>query len=392
MVKISIIWIIGFAIALTSGLTAMGAIAKRKAPELAITIMPANGFALGEMASNLIKTSVTENLGQFPDRVNPETIDFARMAFIAEPVAPEAIAILALGATDHPKEKLMSEAFLLSRRQSLVTAWMIADSGAREDMPALLNYYDTMLRTNASVAPAIISMMAETLANDSFVSPFASLLEKQPPWAYQFWGAVTGKPGSIGNAARLREILYKPNESDGIYRDQNLIRALVNNKQFETAEALYHLLVGQKEAGALLKNGFFEAERPYPPIDWQLFSTGEYGALVTDGKLKLSAIRNSGGRFARRLINLPSRILTMEISSSTSMVDSAQIFITLSCAEKTNDAPRTIKFLLKGKIETLKLDNSQSGCRYYWLDVNGRTLENSDGFDVSLDSIKIISS
>ncbi len=392
MLKNGIIWIVGLAIALASGLAAVGAVAKDKAPQLAVSLQPANGFAFERLASNSLKAAVAANDGLFPNSVDPVAASFAKQAFLSEPVTPEAIAVLALGTTEGKKRELMHRAFALSRRQQLILGWMIVDAGTREDIPAILSHYDTMLRTSSATASAVIPIMVGALANDNFVVPFASLLAKQPPWAPRFWGAVVTIPEAIGNAARLRELLYMPNESEGTYRDENLIRALVNNNQFETAEALYHLLVGRKKARALLENGSFEAEPKYSPIDWQLFSTGEYGAVITDSELKLSAIQNSGGKFARRLVNLPARVLTIEIVSSTNIFDNAQIFITLTCAQKINETPRPTKILLKSKIETFKLDNSQSGCHFYWLDINGRTSGNSDGFDVALDSLQIFPS
>lgn len=389
MVKNSIIWIIGLAIALTSGLTAMGAIAKNKAPELAVNLSPTNGFAAGKIASESIRTYVAENSGQFPDHIGSTATKLAREAFIAEPITPEAVAVLAFGKADQDKRKLMNEALLLSRRQPLVTAWMIADSGVREDMPALLNHYDTMLRTNKSAAPVIISLMADTLANDNFVAPFANLLIKQPPWAYLFWRAVAGKPESIGNAARLREMLYKPDESGDIYRDANLIRALVRNKQFETAEALYKLFVGRKEAGSLLKNGSFEAEPAYPPIDWQLFSTGEYGAVVAGGNLQISAIANSGGVFARQLARLPSEILQINTRFASKIPSDADIEIRISCAEITANPPLTVRIPLVDQMGKLQISNEFSGCSYFWFDIIGRVSESGDGFDTILESISL---
>lgn len=389
MVKNSIIWFIGLAIALTSGLLAMGAVAKDKAPELATTLHLMNGFAAENTASNSIKTSIAENSGQFPDHVDPTATEFARKAFIAEPVAPGAVAILALGEPGRGKRKLMNEALLLSRRQPLVTAWMIADSGAREDMPALLNHYDTMLRTSSSAASVIIPVMADALANDNFVAPFASILAKQPPWADQFWGTVVGTPEAVGNAARLREMLYKPNKDEEMYYDAHLIRALVSNQQFEAAEALFRLLTRQKESPSLLKNGSFKEKPKYYPIDWQLFSTGEYGAVIRDGRLELSAIRNSGGLFVRQLVKLPAEIVTLDIKPSDPISDDAKIIVSLKCAQAIKNVPQTIRFSLKREITDLKIDNTNSGCSFYWLDINGRASDNGDGFDVALDSISL---
>lgn len=389
MVKNSIIWIIGLMIAITSGLTAMGAIAKSKAPGLAVILSPTNGFAAEKIASNSIKTSIAENSGHFPDNVSPDATEFARSAFIAEPVVPEAIAILALGEAGNGKDKLMSEALLLSRRQSLLTAWMIADSGAREDMPALLSHYDTMLRTSSSAAVVVIPVLAKALANDDFVPSFASLLAKQPPWANQFWRAVVGTPEAVGNAARLREMVYKPNENDNIYYDALLIRALVNNQQFDAAEALYYHLESQNRDPSLLKNASFTTEPEYAPIDWQLFSTGEYGAVVTDGKLQLSAIRNSGGLFVRQLVKLPAEIVTMDIKPGDPIPDNAKIIVSLKCAQTIKDAPQTIRIPLKRQITNLQIDNKSSGCSFYWFDITGHASSSGDGFDVALDSISL---
>jgi len=390
MVKISIIWIIGLAIALTSGLTTMGAIAKYKAPELAITLSPINGFAIESVVSKSIKTSIGENGGKFPDNMDSRIAEFARHAFIAEPITPSAIAVIALHQAPPNKQRLMNKALALSRRQPLVTAWMIADSGARSDLTGLLHNYDTILRTSTSAASVIIPLIVDTLVNDKFVTPLASVLNKQPPWAYQFWEAVDSNPEAIGNAARLRKMLYKPNESDHIFRDAKLIRALVRNQQFETAESLYHLLVGKKDAGFLINNGSFETEPEYFPIDWQLFSTGGYGAVVTDGMLKISAIPNSGGLLARQLIKLPAQVIRVEIKLSGPIPDNAQIIISLRCAQEIKNAAQITRIPLEQQIENLKIDNSNSVCNFYWLDINGHASENGNGFDTNLESINIV--
>ena len=389
MIKNTIIWIFGFVVAIASGVGAIGAIAKNKAPELAVTLSPMNGFAAENLAAAAIKKSVAENLGQFPNRIAFPTITLAQAAFIAEPATPEAVAVLALTKEDIIKQKLMSRAYLLSRRQPLVTGWMIADSGAREDVPALLDYYDTMLRTNTSAASVVIPVMAGALADDNFVAPFASLLSKQPPWANQFWGTVVGTPRAVVNAARLREALYKPGENNEVYRDADLIRALVNNQQFDRAVNLYKYIVNSKKIDSVIKNGTFDADSKYAPIDWQLFSTGKYSATITKGKLELSAIRSAGGLLARQLVRLPAGTLKLEVIPNAAIAEDAQIFITLTCAEKMTKIPQPIRIPLKGKIANLQVNNSQSGCGFYWLDFSGRASENGDGFDIVLDSISL---
>lgn len=367
----------------------MGAIAKDKAPALALSLTPMNGFAAENLAAASIKESIVKNMGQFPGRVTPATIQVARRAFFAEPVAPEAVAILALGRGENSKQSLMNIAFALSRRQSLATGWLIDDSGTRNDISSLLNHYDTILRTSITATSIIIPVLARALANNDFIEPMTNLLRKQPPWANQFWGTVVGTPASLDNAVRLRQAVYKPSDSDGEYRDAELIHALIDNQQFEQALSLYHLLNSNKKTGLLLKNGSFDTQSSYPPLDWQLVSTGEYGATINDGKLELRAIRNSGGLFVRQLVELPPRTLIMNVSPDSPINDDTRIFVTLTCAQAIKDPPQTIRIPIKRKIENLKMNNSNSGCSYYWLDINGRASENSDDFNVALDSISL---
>ena len=389
MVKNSIIWIVALAVALASGLTAMGAIAKDKAPELAISLPPVNGFAAAKIASNSVKAAIAENAGQFPDHVDPRAIELARAAFVAEPVVPDAIAILALEQASRYEGRLMSSALSLSRRQPLVTAWMIIDSGARKDMPALLKHYDTLLRTNSSAGALVIPMLVEALATADFVDPFASVFRKQPPWASRFWATVVGTPEALGNAADLREMLHRPNEPKSFYHDGSLILALVNARQFEKAESLYRRLVGRKRTDNLLENGSFTETPEYFPIDWQLFSTGEFGSAITGGKLEISAINNSGGLLVRQLVKLPARMVSLDIKPGNPISQNAAMMVSLKCAQQVENAPQAIRIPLTSKITDLQIDNSRSGCNYYWFDIEGKASGDGDGFDITLDSVSL---
>ena len=389
MLKNGIIWIVGLAIAVASGLTAVGAVAKDTAAELAVSLQPANGFASERLASNSLKAAVAANDGQFPNSVDPAAASFAKQAFLSEPVTPEAIAVLALGSTKGKKRELMHEAFALSRRQQLVIGWMIVDAGTRDDIPAILGHYDTMLRTSSSAASVVIPTMAGALANRNFVEPFADLLSQSPPWASRFWDAVVVTPEAIENAARLRKMLYTADEIKENFRDVDLVYALVNNQRFEVAENLYKLLAPQSAKTSLLENGSFEFEPEYPPFDWQLFSNGEYGAAVTGGNLQLSAIPSSGGLFARQLVKLPSAILTISVKSNTNIPKDTNISLDIKCAEILDNAPRPIRIALIDRLTRQQISNQQSGCSFYWLEIVGRSAESGDGFDIGLDSVSL---
>lgn len=389
MLKKGVIWMIGLAIAVASGLAAMGGVAKNRAPELAIALQPGNGFASEKLASSWTKAELAANKGVFPENIDPAAAKFAKQAFLSEPVTPAAIAVLALDSPAETKRKLMFKALALSRREQLATGWMIADSGAREDIPEILSHYDTMLRTSAAASSVIMPVMAGALANRNFIPPFVEILSKKPPWAREFWVTVIATPEAIGNAAQLRKLLYTPNDAENTFRDVGLIKALVHNRQFETAENLYLLLANQAAGDSVLKNSSFKHVPKFPPFDWQLISTGEYGAVVTDEALQLSAIRNSGGVFARQLVKIPPKIMTIQALADRDVPKNANMFIKLSCAELIKNPPRSIEIPVTGKITQQQISNLQSNCSFYWFDVTARATENGDGFDVRLSSVSL---
>tara|TARA_R110000772_G_scaffold40132_16_gene94011 strand:- start:3662 stop:4840 length:1179 start_codon:yes stop_codon:yes gene_type:complete len=389
MLRIIFIWIVGGALALASGLVAMGAIAKVKAPALAVALQPVNGFAAESFAAASIKATIAANGGEFPTSVDQATLDWAKLAFLKEPVTPEAISIIALGKTGATERQLMEYGLSVSRREQLIIGWMIIDSGTKNDIPAVLNSYDILLRTSSSAATAIIPVMATALSDENFVEPFADLLATNPPWARRFWGQVTLVPQSIQNAAQLRGRLYNKNERSERYRDRELIAALIKDKQFNTAGKLYSLLSDQPSGPVLIKNYSFEHDSQYPPLDWRLFSNGEYGATITNGALQMSAIRNSGGLFARQLVELPPQNLQFEAKYANTIPIDANIQLRITCAEKVANLTRTIRFRLTGDGTQQIINNQRSGCSYYWIDIVGRASENGDGFDISLKSIAL---
>ncbi|QTD54845.1 hypothetical protein [Parasphingorhabdus cellanae] len=389
MLRNILLWIGAISLALVSSLAALGSITKTKRPELALSLQPTNGFAAEKMAVELVIGRIVKDRGKFPDQINPSWYKLALQAFETEPVSPAAIAVIALTKTGNVRRSLMEKAFNLSRRQQLVTGWMIADSGSRNDIPSILQFYDTTLRTSTSSAGTIIPVMANALENENFVEPFAAILSVNPPWADLFWAKVAATPIAITNAADLRRLLYKKNDQNEDFRDNSLINALVNNNRIGKAEQLYMLFTNASGDDHLIRDSEFNSEPVYPPFDWQLFSTGEYGAAIGKGRLNLSAIHNSGGLFARQLVKLPKRILDMEVEAARDIPENAELSLGLSCAEDIKNRPSEIDIPLKERITTRKISNQGSPCEYYWVSISGRSSDHGDGFDIAITSVSL---
>ncbi|MEP2101071.1 MAG: hypothetical protein ABJP02_18605 [Parasphingorhabdus sp.] len=389
MLKNLLIWLVAVALSIGTGVTALGAIAKNKTPELGLSLFPKNGFAAETAAADLTKASIAKNAGKFPNAIRSGWNILALKAFYSEPVVPDAIAVIALSHTEDVRAELMRKAFELSRRQQLVNGWLIADSVNRDDISALLTYYDTSMRTSNSVTEVVIPVMAAALADENFVKPFESILNDNPPWARRFWRQVVISPESVVNAADLRQKLHDPEEPTGVYQDTALIAALIQGDQFGRAEQLYEKLSPQKKDVGLIRNSEFVFPSLYAPFDWQLFSTGEYGAVIDEGSLNLSAVRSAGGLFARQLVRLPDSLLNLEVTLADELPKDAIFSLELSCAERVDNRPATVKISLDRKMVVRKISNQLSACEFYWLNILGRSSEFGDGFDVTIDSIKL---
>ncbi len=210
------------------------------------------------------------------------------------------------------------------------------------------------------------------------------------PLAGRFWGQVVSTPTAIRNAARLRERLYSENELTAKYQDQGLIIALVKDKLFEEAENLYDLLSNKRSSSSLIRDGSFQYEPKYPPLDWQFTSSGEFGAAISNGALQLSAISNSGGLFARQLVKLPNAVLEVQTEFDRQIPDTANLFLSIACAEAIdNMPPKKIRYPLSEKFTRFQISNLRSECTYYWVDIVGRSTENNEGFDIGVKTLKI---
>lgn len=384
-----LIWIFASALSSLSALAALGGITKNRATEVALSLRPLNGFAAETAAANGVKSQITKNGGEFPSSLSSQTSSLAVRAFKAEPISPEAVAVLALTKPDSKKSVLMSSAFAMSRRQDWVTGWMIVDSGKRSDLYEMLSYYDTMLRASGSARLAIVPVLANALADDDFVDPFAELLSKDPPWANLLWRKIVATPQALNNGALLRKRLHKSNISEDVYRDKDLINALVKMEEFESASKLYDLLSDGPDQPPLVKDSEFSSQPGYPPFDWQLYSTGEYGASLTTGNLHLSAISGSGGLFARQLIRLPRALLQIQIRVAEEPPPSADLYVELACAEDRTQKQNDVRIRVNEKSIEQLIDSNNSGCDFYWLDITGRASENVEGFDVDVKSVSL---
>ena len=389
MIKNITICLAAIMFALLSASVTLGGVAKNKVPAIAIGLWPVNGFAFEKEALNSVKDRMAKASGQFPDAVSPATLSQAIQAFDREPTAVNAIAVLALHAPEKERAELMNKAFALSRREPLVTAWLIYHSARQENAAISLQYYDVLLRSSASSASIVLPPMAEALANEEFIAPMARLLEKNPPWAKSFWYQLLATKSALRNTAALRMSLDTSHINQDSFLDSELINTLISNNELSQASKFYSYLTKTGTNRDIVRDPNFDRTPKYPPFEWETFSTGEYGATISNGYLEVSATRSARGPFARQLIRLPLGKSEISVQFAEPLPTDSEFSLTLQCAD-TSAPQNTINRVLIEKQQTVAvIDNRESSCPFFWLVLSGAASESGNGFDAKVDYIHV---
>lgn len=394
MFKKSLILIIALCISVLSGLNAFASYTKSKHPSLSVN-MPifSNGFALEKLSSQTLKEITAKNDLQIPDTIPDSLITFAKRSFLSEPTTAESLAIIALSIPADARQKLMLNAFQISKREQFITGWLISDNAEKNNLANLLKYYDISMRTSTASADILMPLLVGALSNDASIKPYLDILEQNPPWAKRFWAMTSGQPASVINGTKLRKRLYNIRE-ENIYSDGLLIATLVKTGAFAEAIDLRTFLINNGRPAEndnndqAVTNYDFSSSVRYPPIDWETLSTGEYGANISEAGLLLSAIPNSGGLFARQLIKLEPQRYKIDVALNE--VDNNQnIALELNCAEKNDNPISSIIIQLSRKKVEQEISNINGLCQYYWLNIRGRSSEDLDGLDAIMTSVSI---
>lgn len=369
--------------------TAISGISKNKAPLLALSFEPVNGFALDTIVRSFLANEIGKNAGAFPASVSEVNRQMAIKAFVKEPTAKAAVAMLALSNTSvEGRRDLMKRAYALTRRETIVTGWMIADSGKNDDVNALLHHYDVTMRANSAVRDVMLRQLVALMPNDRFLEPMAKTLQGNPQWSDQFWNAILRNKDALRNAVSLRGRLKGPALSIAKNYDEKLIDALTKDKFFNESLAFYQSL---KQGGMATKGiiaSDFSNGPKYPPYDWKLTATGEYGAVIADDRMQYSAIPNSGGLFARRLIRMTPGNYKLDVALDNPPQQGGLLFVKLRCAEKGFGNIVLLNMALKSAtlIERFSVSNAQ--CAFYWVELTG--VAEQAGLDVAFKKLAII--
>jgi tetratricopeptide (TPR) repeat protein len=228
----------------------------------------------------------------------------------------------------------------LSHRDLATQLWLIEERVQANDIPGALAHYDTALRASDDAYPVLFPILVAATANDGIVPPLARLLNTGPPWRRAFIERlVAGPPPDPERFVRLTGMIAGSLSAEEKNVVAMALPGLVERRQYRPALALYGQLAAAPRGAPLLRNGGFDQDVRYPPLDWQLTEGTEFGARQeafgeSGRRLQIFGASGTGGTAARQLLLLPPGAYEISVQTGAeSDVRPARLNWTIQCGD-----------------------------------------------------------
>ena len=295
-------------------------------PTLAVELWPWNSLALGQIADG-------EFSADTPPDVRQGVREAAVRALLIEPGnvrAARSLAFLAGVNNDEHKTSFgLRYSEFLSRRDLLTQLALIELCVKKGDVVGALRHYDRALRVTESI-PMLLSTMIAASADPLIRRNVITLLKQQPRWRSAFLVQLvdeqTPADTVYGFVSALRLDAAQPDERQALAA---AIGKLVGLGHIADARRLL------PPSSALVRNGDFEVENPFPPLDWVLTDEANLNAVIENGPsghghaLYLNARNGRGGEIAFEQLSVPPGRYRLSLVTGDTIVVRPQI--TLTC-------------------------------------------------------------
>jgi hypothetical protein len=331
-----------------------------------------------------------------PQSVPDAAVRLAREAYRQEPLATTAIAIMGIDIANRGRagvgRTVVDAAAAMSKRDALAGIWLVGDYARTADVALIVDRYDIILRTNMAARPVLLAQLAQALQNSALIAPLADKLAERPNWSADFWISVSDTSPALRNAALLRESLAARGgyrfDSD---RDSRLIAKLADNGDFGEAIRLFDAIAGsaRRQGSEQIRNPDFSTGSLAGPVDWQLVSTGDFGAMIDPraGILSVSSISQSPAVVARQLLDLRPGRYRLEVEMQQA-VDGQPLSIAMACQQPDVAVANFQQPVSTGRM-TRDFIIATGSCRYYFLDVVSAASSVSQGIDLGIDRVSV---
>lgn len=355
-------------------------------PDVALRFWPGDGPAKAMLADIRLQQSIRSPR-------HDEERDLARDALASEPTSARAARIVAmLSGSESEVARRFAYARQLSRRDLLVNLWFIEEAVQRNDVPGALRQYDTTLRTSTQAPRVLFPILSSAMAQRDLAGPIARLLATGGEWVPDFFDAVLAEQAPAADLGRV--VLRQPQVLGRLNAatQARLIGKLADERQFEIGGRIYRAVSGRQPMMPGIGSPVSGGE--WPPFDWLVIDTGNYGAASSagDGPLQVYAQGGTRGTVARRLIQLGPGAYRMTAFGAVSQGDpSSRAVWSLSCAQRDADPIAALPIAGGPGQRQTRLASFRIGpaCTWHWINLILETQSDADRFEAVIDRVRI---
>ncbi|WP_340587916.1 hypothetical protein [Erythrobacter alti] len=334
-----------------------------------------NGFRTATFALARLEASGEVEGGMPQFSVRDPGPALARRAFASEPLATDALFVLAVDAQENGGEgagrEIVRLAGQLEMRNRYIGVLRMQDALADRDIDAAFALLDQFALVNPDLAGPLVTAMAQYVPDPAMRSSLAEALSRRPAWASDFWKFAPRNSIAVEGLIDLRSRVDVGTsaESDGI-----LLAAAVRQKQYADALAMWERLAGG-EADRLA----YRTDERYAPIGWEFEQDARKSVNVTQsGGYRIFVAGNTSGTIGRQLVRLSPGNYLLEIDGDSNVMPRLQS--ALICAE-SEESPRW----REGAEETRFTVSGE--CSIHWLILGADTFEQSNTLEGMLTRI-----
>lgn len=265
-----------------SFLNTLANVTAQSSREIGYKLAPENGVIAAKYAEFLVSTSLNA-------RPDSEAVTISRKALVREPLAVEALTVLALSQRLQGHQKASNELLKLStrmsRRELQPRLWEIENAVQRGQLDEVLRQYDIALRTSSTASGILFPILSAALTEPLVRQRVTTMLSHDPIWGSKFMEFVSGSSTEPLAGA----IFFEEARRSGVAIDEelrvNLINTLWSKGDFKNAWKFYSALRRGVRRNFSRDPNFNNLSQVRAPFDWQPSSDPDISvAILRDGK------------------------------------------------------------------------------------------------------------
>jgi hypothetical protein len=314
-----------------------------------------NGFNTAELARAGLRLRQAEGTATLT--VESNALAMARRAFVQEPLATNALFVLAIderaAAGGQSEQALLDAAVALDQRNHFLGGLQMEQLARAGDFARTFALLDRLARVHPEMTSEFVQPLVMSLRQDDASDVIAGALASDPVWANSFWRTVPNDPVLVAKMLQLRQRTARGTDRES---DAALLNGLVTTGQFEAAFSLRDRLRGSPVQGT----GFVAAGEA-EPFGWQVEARGDRAmSLRNDDSYDIFVQQGTSGELGRQLLRLGSG--TYVFSAALTPVSQANnVTVKLRCAIR--NGMETATQSLAGPVRIAV----PGGCRTWWL-------------------------